>query len=428
MKRILDWFTRLFTKPAPIITPVPQAPAIAYPRVAAYAWMRGNGSPLVVNGGISAAAIEDYARYDVLVLDPYRDGIRAEAQAWLRREMAKRPGTQLLAFVPTCKFFVCAQGWFFGPPIPGCDTEQLAYKRAEVVRDHDALLYGTNGPYLGGGWIDFAQPDLPYALADMVADWIPPIFDGIFCDESPLGITWTQSSGDFIDFRRAGFGSLELWAAAYRRGVEIYFARLCLRFPGKPIVGNGGQLGPRFINGWMRENFPYQNGNPATWETNMLGWPGVAGDVGYMGDGAAYTQPSLNWLSAWGGTDITLRAQKARFVLASATLGDGVGVLTWSEPDPARGKTAWLDEFSVRPDGMPDTTGAHRGWLGRPLGPARRISLAWCRGFERGCVFVNPTSAPITVFAGASFRPIGGSPEAQYTLPPMDGLFLQKWS
>lgn len=177
---------------------------VAYPKLASYSAMYGNGAPFIkpvgvqiatpgdlwiVEGGdtlgrwsasydsitgvvIDTALVEAQARYDYAIMEPYRVGPNAEVQRMLKR---LNPAMTLLAFHKTGKYFVCGSGWSGGEVPMGCDTTgaNAAWSRWVVIRAHDAVLYGKRGPYLGGGWIDFARPGLAEALADTIAAWVP---------------------------------------------------------------------------------------------------------------------------------------------------------------------------------------------------------------------------------------------------------------
>ncbi len=423
-------------RPKPVEPAPVEAQAVSYPIPAMYAWIRGNGAPFSKSWVIDTAEIRRATRWDVMTLEPARRGINADAERMIR---AADSTMRLLAFVPTSKFFVCGAGWSGGPVPYGCDTTQMAFSRWAAVRAHGALLYGKDGPYLGGGWIDFTAPGLAEALADTVSAWMTPVFNGVFSDESCMTIVWTQGYGDLIDYRRAGFLTLADWDAAYRTGMARYFDRLRVLLPGKLMVGNCGGCGPDTVS-WMRENFPFQNAGPGAtpeqgWQRNMFGWPGTC-DHGYMGSGG--TGP--NWLTAWarnGDPRDPYNQQRARFTIASASLGDGIGTLTWSPTDAARGYSPqfWWDEYSVDANGVSDTTGAHKGWLGQPLAAAHQQGHSWRRDFERGVVLVNPTLRPDTLDAGPGMYRIrgrlativnNGQIGGILVLPAQDALFLQR--
>jgi hypothetical protein len=415
---------------------------ISYPRVAMYSWLRSNGSPFSSGGVIDTAAVETQAKWDIVVMEPARTGASRTVQAMLKEF---NPNMALLAFFPTMKFFVCGTGWYGQVPPPvGCDTtgNNMAWSRWRAIRAFDGVLYSTNGgPYLGGGWIDFTRPGLPAALADTAANWLTPVHEGIFSDESCLSITWTQGYGDTIDYTRSGYPSLADWDVAYRAGMKAYFTRLRTKLVHRLSISNCGQCGYDSLeNGHMRENFPWQNGG--TWEKNMLGGQGGPCDHGYFGDDTLKAPPApLNWLTAWADNGNGLATdpynqQRARYTIASATLASGVGTLTYDPGDVARGYSPqfWWDEYAVNATGQSVNDMAYKGWLGAPLGPAVKVGVVWRREFENGLVLVNPSASPVTVTAGANYYRIqgvlatgvnNGSPATTTVVPAGDALFLQ---
>jgi hypothetical protein len=200
------------------------------------------------------------------------------------------------------------------------------------------------------------------------------------------------------------------------------------------------------INGWMRENFPLQNGG--TWEKNMFGSaPGVPLDVGYLGNDNTYVAPILTMLTRTRSSTISdtttvqtnlAAQQRHRFVLASATLGDGAGTIVGTRFDVFRGYLPWwADEFSVTPLGYSSTSVAYKGWLGDPTTEHYATpGGGWRRDFKGGSVIVNPrTSGSVTFVMGTNFyRIVGlvcpsvntGLAANSVTLGPGDALFLQR--
>lgn len=236
-------------------------------------------------------------------------------------------------------------------------------------------------------------------------------FDGCFLDETCVtGIRWTQSLGDSIDFRRAGYESYDAWESAYRAGWATFYVALRnklnakevmpnaetrpgqheLPMPSLPIgaahavtgaahptntrsiiVGNCGPVGDPAANGWMVENFPHQRGGTI---------------AEYLARDTTYTQPTLNWLSVWNGTPETMR-----YALGVACLGNGVAAFPWSPEDAARG--FW--PANEVPEMWP------RGWLGTPLGPAiRGRDGLWRRLFTGGSVTVDEARREATFTRG----------------------------
>src|SRR5262249_42264184 len=120
--------------------------------------------------------------------------------------------------------------------------------------------------------------------------------------------------------------------------------------PNFVIVGNCGPSAEHaYYNGWMRENFPYQQGG--TWASNMLG---DVSSRGYFRDDADYRQPPHNWIftaaNAGAGQEYqSFNTAAARFGLASAALGEGVHTIGASSRrvQDASYQDWWYDEYAV---------------------------------------------------------------------------------
>jgi hypothetical protein len=369
----------------------------------------------------------------------------------------------------------------------GCDTTgtNFLWTRMKIARAHNAVLYSltrdrnndgkkdaftrnecsggscvgeTFGHPIDSPFIDFAMPGVGQALADTIVDWaqrLEGVYNGIFVDElcRQIGF-WQGANTDSIDYTRSGAASLAAWNTAYQAGVNAFLERILSQVPDGWIVADNGCAisGSDNINGHMRENFPNQNGG--TWTSNMLGTgSGVAGDVGYLGDDDRYADPihtTLLMLRVTEGTTNPLLAQDHltaqrlhRLILASATLGEGYGLITGTTNDISRGYLPWwADEFSVTPAGVSSQSKAYQGWLGDPISEWYvDAGGGYRRDFYGGAVIVNnqgpPVTGPTRTF---SFNPgyyrilgsvcpsvnTGAAVTAPITLQPRDALFLQK--
>src|SRR5262249_15168178 len=172
-----------------------------------------------------------------------------------------------------------------------------------TVRNLDGYLYDKNtGSYYYGMCINMAKKGanghfiVAEALANLFRDRIiaTGVWDGIFTDIFCHGAGWTQSgTGRVVDYQRAGYASIADLDVASAAACDTLSAHL--RRDGGPnfvLVGNCGPSSERaYYNGWMRENFPYQQGG--TWALNVLG-----GGVwhGYLQDDADHWQPPHNWI------------------------------------------------------------------------------------------------------------------------------------
>jgi hypothetical protein len=345
-----------------------------YPRLGLYGSMNGAGYPLWDGAGaLDPAAFDQIARYHEVVLDaspitPYRP----DALAALR---ARRPGIVLLAYVT---------GHFIWPAQQADSLVHYPTRYHRLVRDLDGFLYNTDGEQYGWRTNQFANVNLAKrdplgryvvaeALADLFHDAIvrPGIWDGVFFDTYCDDIEWMQLAGETIDYARAGYPTFAAFKQAWRAGSDTLASRMRrLSGPDVLLVGNCGQ-GTKYawFNGWMREDFPNQNGG--SWSANMYNDPG-----GYFVDEARFRTPRHNYIFSAAippfTTPYTLQnAQRVRFGLASAALGGGFGVFGPPGRAIADGPyhTWWYDEYAVDlATGSSSSEQRHTGWLGQALG------------------------------------------------------------
>lgn len=229
-------------------------------------------------------------------------------------------------------------------------------------------------------------------------------WDGIFLDVFCPGIMWMESPGHLFDYARAGYGNNNAdpanrtafdlgWQAGHQRIVErLRELAVADGQPDYPISGNCGQAPTRLhpvINGWMRENYPYQNGYAgyADFYSNNLAWP-----WGLLHQDRNFRSPQMNYIftaANWSGgmtnepDDEQYNAanqRKVRFGLASAAMGNGWHAFHESSGDPSRGHwyNWWYDEYAVNTRVLQTAAGwgqamnskDHTGWLGRALSSA----------------------------------------------------------
>ena len=386
----------------------------SYPQLAMYSCIHGNGQPYLTSAGVlDTAVIASQARWDYVTLD-------VSSQSLVRPVV-----TALRARNPRIRIFGFLLGHFYWVnPVP--DTlpgGNFPWHYWQAVRNTKGVLYDTLGKV--STWyqanVNLASRRTMEALADtVIAEAVKPgLFDGLFIDVNCISI----AAGSPIDYRRAGFSSLAAFDSSWRENHARFVDRIRLAAPpGFYLMGNCGPSAERtHWNGWMRENWPDQNGG--SWESNMVSTR--SGDPGYLADDSLYVQPSLCWiseqptLSAMRGWATAADSQRVRFGLGSATLAGGVFTYVRTPTDALRGYTPlWFPEY--------DGAGRGKGWLGQPLGRAESVGGCWRRDFERGTVLVNPTERPVTVPLGARFVTLNGVPLETATVPPRDGLFLAR--
>lgn len=351
-------------------TDILPAAADGYPRLGLYGSVIGTGVPFVRgDGSLDTTAIAQVARYDEVILDvnpltPYRPEIAAALRS-------RNPDIRILAYV-------------LGHDIwPAADADSLHHyptRYRHIVRDLDGFLYNrVNGQEYPGANVNLARRDsqgrfiVAEALADLMQDAVVSTgeWDGIFFDVYCYTLSWSQDASQQIDYARAGYASLAEFESAWQAGSDTLANRLRrLAGPSVILAGNcAGSAHQGVFNGWMRENFPLQNGG--TWYDNVLSEP-----HGYFADEANFVQPAHNWIfSALSGADGTQysseNTRRVRFGLGTAALGGGYGVFG---PSDRRVQTApyhawWYDEYAVdRTTGRSSASIAHTGWLGAPLG------------------------------------------------------------
>jgi hypothetical protein len=345
-----------------------------YPRLGLYGAIAGDGYPYIVanvNGALQDTTLNAVARYHEVVLDAspiseYRNDVLAELRA-------RRPGIKLLAYVT---------GHTIWNPSSTDSFVHFPTRYYRLVRDLGGWLYNTDGEEFSGTRVNLAKRDLSgrFVVAESVSDLFYDaivslgIWDGIFIDIYCKSILWMESPTEHIDFARAGYPSLSAFDAAWAAAIDTLGDRLRRRAgPSIVMVGNCAQsTNYGTFNGWMRENFPFQNGGD--WYQNMFRDVG-----GYFADDLHFRAPRSNYLfSAMIGSNpySATNLRRARFGLASAALGSGYAVFGPSAraPRPMPYHMYWYDEYGVDlTTGRSSPNLAHTGWLGQPLGPYSQI-------------------------------------------------------
>jgi len=361
---------------ASLLVAVPSAAAPApapFPRVGLYGSVLLGGFPYThPDGTLDTLEIGRAARFTEITLDvypisPYRPDIVAAMRA-------RNPKLIALAYV------LAEDIW------PSEDADSLNHIPTLIrhaVRDLDGFLYDTTGLEYPISNINIAKKGanghfiVAEALADIFRDHIiaTGTWDGIFTDVFGHTISFTPTiTGRAIDVQRAGYATLSDLDAAWSAACDTLASHV--RRDGGPgflLVGNGGPSAEHaWYNGWMRENFPNQQGG--TWASNMLG---DVSSRGYFHDDADYLQPPHNWIfSASGAAGQQYTAwstQVVRFGLGSAALGEGVHCFAVSNKNvqTAPYQDWWYDEYAVDLTTGQSSQGVQQtGWLGAAVGPA----------------------------------------------------------
>lgn len=448
---------------ASIGSPVPDG--TPFPHLALYGSLNGLGWPIVsdpnnldnsspVNGTpVNPAEVAQYARHQLLILPPTPlTDIRPDIMTALR---AANSQNKIWAYVMPATTW-CPDTGGLNSYGPGA----YYYNYWVTVNSGDAHCSTGNNRFL---WLQngqpapenvnvahrVQQPDLSYTydvaedLATLVYNDVYRLhkYDGIFNDVYCSSILWQETPSLKFDYARAGYGSDNTNPAnrtafdqGWLAGGLAYGAKLrqLIEADGGanfPISGNciQGQasLYPTF-NGWMRENFPYQDGG--SWYSNMFN-----SSLGYMVEDQVYRAPQYNFLFTAAQPTATpysaYNRKKMRFGLASASLGNGWAPFEDSSATPSPGvhyEDWWYDEYAAKVN-VPQSSSdfgragnpADRGYLGQPLGPAYQVistnanpELATNSGFETntsGWLFTNYSPAVSTMTRETSGAPEGGA-------------------
>jgi hypothetical protein len=350
-----------------------RAAAQVYPRLGLYGSVLGGGYPYVLpDFTLDTLEIGRAARYHEVVLDvypisPYRPDI-------VQAMRARNPSLIVLAYV------LAEDIWATGD---ADSTHHIPTIIRHTVRDLNGFLYDkVTGLEYNGLNINIAKRDatgrfvVAEAMANIFRDNIiaTGLWDGIFTDIFCHTVSWTQAgTGSVIDYARAGYPSLAALDAAWSASCDTLAAHLRRDAgPNFKLVGNcAASSEHQTYNGWMRENFPYQQGG--TWYSNMLG---DGSSRGYFADDRDYLKPPHNWIfsastSAAGTEYDPGNLNKVRYGLASAALGSGVAAFgPGKNVREAPYQDWWYDEYAVDlSTGRSSQSQLQTGWLGQALGP-----------------------------------------------------------
>jgi molybdopterin converting factor small subunit len=345
---------------------------LPHPRLGLYAHALGTGFPLVRSDGTRDEALLDaIARYDAVVLSvsPFTE-YRSDVLTALRQ---RNPSIKLYAYTQADYAY-----WALQPD----SLDHLPTRHWRLVRDLNGFLYDKTGSEFRDANINRAKRvNGRFVVAEALADFFAQAvvgsgrWDGVFFDRFCGSILWNQTPLEQIDVVRAGYPDEASFDAAWHASSDTLANRLRRLIGGVPVLmGNcGTSVQYSAMNGWMHENFPFQNGG--TWKTNLFRVPG-----GYMVDEASFRAPQANWMVSWV-TDAAHpyaaeQTRRARLGLGSAAMGDGFG--TFNPPDldvTTDYMSWWYDEYAVDlATGRSSNLRAHVGWLGRALGPYTTIA------------------------------------------------------
>lgn len=431
-----------------------------YPHIGLYGTSSSSGWPLVGLPGSSTAGPSDpvnselmdaYAKFQRLILPamPAAD-LRPDILTGLR---SRNPNISIFAYTmghtTWCPgdsngnigypvgtyyrdYYLAVTG---GDPSCASTTNRFLWMQDGKKPDDPAHAFGLN--------VNLAHrvqnPDTSYTY-DVAEDLAAVLYEygrvgrnwnGIFIDVYCESLLWMETSGHEFDYARAGYGNDNADPAnriAFDLGWRAGFFRLTERLrqlataDGQleyPLLGNCGNAGTvvhQNMNGWMRENFPYQQGG--NWYWNMLTW-----QWGYLHQDANFRSPQINYINTAPEADgpypgdpnsnynpySQQNLRKMRFGLGSATLGNGMGIFNIQDARPQFGDWGhwWFDEYGVNTTGPQAAAGygqamngrQYTGWLGQPLTPAYQY------------LATNYAGGADLFDTNLSFETAGGSPD-----------------
>ena len=361
-----------------------------YPRIACYSGNRSSGLPFIkADGTLDEPLLRALARHDIITMD---------IAPWLSLRMPnKLDAIQVMRRAnPECRILAyhLITHWYWPPThIASMGNPSFQSDWHETIRATAGWETGTIVPGYEVDWAKRATADALTELLCRVAR--ARVFDGMFLDYlSPVNDVAAE------------------WNM--RRAVERIRAT---GGPGFIVLGNGINAERLGLDGVFREGFAADERlNPLT----------------DFNDARAAFDNNLPWnwlLSNWYYPPNNIAAAvERRFALGTGCLfgavvsfGPGRDTSFWP---PYQGW--WADEYSVGPDGRPDATGAHTGWLGEPWEPAENIGLGlWVRRFAGGVVVVNTATVERT-FTGLprGLYRIGGEEMGSITVSARSAEFL----
>jgi hypothetical protein len=252
------------------------AALLQFPHVGKYSAAKTDGYPYVLpDGNLDSTLCKLQARYDYVIIDGGSCSRYPQFPRYLR---TLNPSIKLIAY--------------FNASVTG-DWGGYAQNEYQAIVQTGGFLYcyglGTT-KHICYDWfnINLGKVSTQVAHADTIVNIMRrSTFEGILLDVWPPNMkgTTTLSPRDTLDWQRMGYTSYNDFWANWNAGSWVLGSRvreaLGIDFP---IIGNYGPYGFRDIcAGWMRENFPYQNGG--TWYTNMVRYVTPAWtDSGYLSD------------------------------------------------------------------------------------------------------------------------------------------------
>jgi hypothetical protein len=380
-----------------------------FPRIGMYSSVDGDGRKyLKADGSLDQQRIDDAAQWSDLILDLGCVEAHPQIRAALK---AANPGIRLHAYV--------VMGTWHNPNGPRFFVE---FER--LVLETNGVMLGANGKPWYFTNVNCARIETMDAIADLILSYSMP-WDAIFID---VLMPYHGGDGADIGWVQMGYASWPEFQQAWQDGANHLVERL--KASGHPVTTNYGNGFPLVANGCMREDFPHQFGNPATWETNMVAWGPQEGLIPLV-----FAEPEGSWICTAPAGDghgsynpkDKENERRQRLHDGSACLCGGFGTFGRYE-----GEDEWREmrEKFFAPHYRHPQLGA--GWLGEPLAPAYHVTYSgakavdlWVREFQYGIVIVNPSGVSHSIYLSRRYRAINGPVKDAFSIPPRDAALLE---
>lgn len=386
--------------------------------------------PRVVNvyyGDITLEQCEILSKWDILCLS---SSFQDNDPGIIDSLRSRNPDIKILAYFPACFVWTAYDSMSetaaaLGHKIAECDWWLYDTKGNKTGRD--GYLWYTNlstkcPPDESGRRIDEWLAD--YFAAEIISTglWDGVLIDGLFLSPNWIN-NWEQSFADppaMIDINRDGLADDPDSAYAWwQPTVESFVARLRQHIGYSYIlIGNDKNYMSAYLNGGIRENFPYMHGG---WFENMFA------DYGYLTQCEQWLSTPMNcplMLCYWNDEDNTREAPDRtpsyerflRFTLTSALLGDGYYLLAGGP------EYIWWEDYYDLDLGAP-TSEVYLDSIWNDIYDC--FNSLWKREFENATVICNPSDDWIILEDGTWLSPRDGRIETR-SIPPGMGIDIVK--
>ena len=185
------------------------------------------------------------------------------------------------------------------------------------------------------------------------------------------------------------------------------------------IIGNGS-ASPEYLNGGGLEDEPRNPETSSRWQYRFIARESGKDHYRSLLEWQAGPNPERSTIVVTHGSSTDYR--QLRFGLTSSLLADTYFFYT---QDATHKTLPWFDEY--------DGGGIGKGYLGQPAGSAYQVGAAWRRQYTGGTAIVNPSTSPVTVQLGGTYRKIAGTQAptvndgslvTAVTVPAKDGIIL----